>query len=272
MVNKNILIFGNGLVASRLQETFNCPLVKDKNSFIYIDRLIKKYHPGIIINSTDYVGNNADACELNRDATLEKNVFFPITLAEAAIRNKIKLVHVSSGCLFHYNYKEAKLINENAEPDFFDLFYNRTIIYSDQVLARLADRFDILILRIRLPIDNRPHKRNLLTKLITFKKVIKQPNSVTYIPTFLKAVKHLIKIKARGIYNIVNTGGLYYPDLLESYKKYKPGLDYKVIDFNKLGIIRTNLILSNSKLKKSGFKIPHINEVLKECVENYIKY
>ena len=38
-------------------------------------------------------------------------------------------------------------------------------------------------------------------------------------PDFAKAVKHLINVEAKGIYNVVNKGGLRYPELLDVYKK-----------------------------------------------------
>ena len=114
--------------------------------------------------------------------------------------------------------------------------------------------------------------RNILDKLIRYKKVIDVPNSVTYLPNFMKALKHLIRIKAKGIYNVVNQGGLRYPALMEVYKKYKPGFSYRKVDFRELGLVMTNLILSTDKLENTGFKVRNINQVLDECVKHYLKY
>jgi hypothetical protein len=38
----------------------------------------------------------------------------------------------------------------------------------------------------------------------------------------------------------------------------------------KLQLVRTNLILSTKKLEQSGFKMPRIEDVLEECVRNYV--
>ena len=127
-------------------------------------------------------------------------------------------------------------------------------------------------MRIRVPLDSRPNLRNILDKLIRYKKVIDVPNSVTYLPNFMKALKHLIRIKAKGIYNVVNQGGLRYPALMEVYKKYKPGFSYRKVDFRELGLVMTNLILSTDKLENTGFKVRNINQVLDECVKHYLKY
>ncbi|MDP2943911.1 MAG: sugar nucleotide-binding protein [Candidatus Omnitrophota bacterium] len=272
MWNK-ILILGKGFIGGRLQEVFKCNISERK---IYTlkdaEEEVKKYNPKILINCIGHTGRNVDECELGRDKTLMTNTFVPIMLAEVALRSKIKLVHISSGCIYRYDYSKDKPIKENKLPDFFDLFYSRTKIYSERALEVLANKYNILIVRIRIPLDNRSHPKNLLTKLINYKRVIDIPNSVTYIPDFINALKHLIKIDAKGIYNVVNKGGLRYPELLDVYKKYVPDFEYEVIDFKKLNLVRTNLLLSTKKLEKTGFRVRRINEVLEECVKDYLKY
>ena len=118
---------------------------------------------------------------------------------------------------------------------------------------------------------NAKHPKNILDKLLKYKKVIDISNSVTYIPDFVKAIKHLIKIDARGVYNVVNKGGLRYPDLMRAYQKYVPTFKLQRVTLKKLNLVRTNLILSTSKLEKSGFKVRNINSVLDECVKEYLK-
>jgi len=267
-----VLIFGRGFFAERLKQAFGCSLSRKKiYSFRHAQEQIRKFKPKIIINCIGHTGRNVDDCELDKDKTLMANTFVPIILAEAALRNRIRLVHISSGCIYKFNYKNDKPLTEEKVPDFLDLFYSRSKIYSDRALEVLSNEFNILIVRPRVPLDNRPHPRNILTKLLKFKKVIDLPNSVTYIPDFIMALKHLLNINAKGIYNIVNKGGLRYPRLMETYKKYDPDFKYEVIDFKELNIARTNLILSTKKLEKTGFKIRGINEVLNECVKTYLK-
>ncbi len=272
MRNK-ILILGKGFIGERLQEGFNCN-ISDKRicTFKDVEEEIKKYNPKIIINCIGHIGRNVDECEFNKDKTLFANTFVPILLAEVAVRKNIKLVHISSGCIYHFNYYKDKPIKEEKMPDFFDLFYSRSKIYSEMALGTLCNKFDILIVRPRVPLDNRPYHRNLLTKLINYKRVIDIPNSVTYLPDFIKALKHLIKINAKGIYNVVNKGSLKYPELLDVYKRYNPGFEYKVIKFKELNLARTNLVLSTKKLEQTGFKVRDIHEVLEECVEEYLRY
>ena len=273
-MNKRILILGKGFIGETLQKEFGCRISGAPiRSFADAERLAGKYNPEIIINCIGATGrNNVDDCELDKDATLFANSFLPLILAEVCLRRGIKLVQISSGCIFEFDYKNGRPITEKKPPDFFGLFYSRSKIYSDLALEALSRKFDILVIRLRIPLSDRPHPKNLLDKLIRYRRVITLKNSVTYIPDFARALRHLLKVDARGIYNVVNKGGLSYPRLMEVYKKYQPGFDYQKVDFRKLGLTRTNLLLSARKLEKSGFKVRNINAVLEECVKEYLKY
>jgi dTDP-4-dehydrorhamnose reductase len=272
MKNK-ILILGKGYIGTRLQEELGGEFFQGRvSNFKETEEAIKKIAPTLIINTIGYIGRNVDDCELDIDKTLLSNSFVPLIVAEIALRNKIRLAHISTGCIFHYDYKKDRPIEEGKEPDFFELFYSRSKIYSEQPLRMLSEKYPILIVRIRVPLDNRPHPKNILDKLLGYKTIIDLPNSVTYIPDFVKALKHLIRVKAAGIYNLVNKGGLRYKELLDVYAKYKPGLEHEIVDYKKLKMVRTNLILSTKKLERSGFKVRDIHEVLEECVEGYLGY
>ncbi len=272
MKNK-ILILGAGFIGHRLQEEFRCELSERKvYSYKDAEEEIKKYRPEIIINCIGNGGSTVDECEKEFDKTITANTLVPIILAEAALRNNIKLVHISTGCIYHYDYSRDRPITENKMPDFFELFYSRTKIYADQALVVLSQKYPILIVRIRISLDNRPHPINLLTKLINYKKVINIPNSVTYIPDFIRALEHLIKINARGIYNVVSKNPLKYPELMQIYQKYTPEFKFEVIEYKKMNLVRTNLVLSVKKLENTGFKVRTIQEILEECVQEYIRY
>ena len=272
-MNKNILILGKGFIGQRLQKELDCRIDGAMiNCFSDAQKLVKKYNPKIIVNCIGITGrHNVDDCELDKDATLLANSFVPIMLAEVALRNNIKLVHIASSCIFNFNYKTDPPLKEDCQDYFFKLFHSRSKIYSDRALEALAKEYNILIARIRIPLLDAKHPKNVLDKLLKYNQVIDIPNSVTYIPDFVKAIKHLIKIDARGVYNVVNKGGLRYPDLMKVYQKYVPAFKLQTITLNKLDLVRTNLLLSTSKLEKSGFKVRNINSVLEECVKEYLK-
>lgn len=270
-----LLVFGKGFMGQRISTELDCAL-SDRRILTLNDAIeeIAEYKPDIIVNCIGYTGKNSvDDCELDMDKTLHANSFVPVILAEAALRSKIKLVHISSGCIYHYDYDKQSPITENDIPDFFDLYYSRSKIYSERALEVLFKGYDILMLRIRIPLDNRPHPKNILNKLIKYGKVIDIPNSVTYVPDFLAALKYLLQIGAKGLYNLTNKGALRYPRLMETYKRYRPDFKYELVQINQvLRTPRTNLIMSTEKLEKVGFAVRDINEVLEECVKEYVKY
>ena len=273
MKNKKILIFGKGFIGMRLLKELKCDVTAAMiNSFSDAEEEIKKYGPGIVINCIGYTGtSNVDDCEKNIDQTLSANVFVPVILAEACLRNNVKFIHISSGCIYDFDYGKPKPLTEEDEPLYFKLFYSRSKIYSEKALLCLSKKLDVLILRIRIPLDNRNHPKNVLAKLIRYKTVIDIPNSITYIPDFIEALKHLIKIDARGVFNVVNKGALRYPELLDVYKKCDGNFEYTVIPLENLNMERTNLILSTEKLEKTGFEVRRIQDVLEECVKGFVK-
>jgi len=269
MKNK-ILVLGKGIIGTRIKEAFACDSTDSRISrFAEVQKIVKRHKPAVMVNCIGHIGKNVDYCERDKDKTLLANAFVPVMLAEAALRNNIKLVHISSGCIYHYDYTRDLPLTEEDEPDFFGLFYSRTKIYSEAALNILSREYPVLVLRIRIPLDDRPNKKNLLTKLIGFPGVIDLPNSVTYVPDLLCALKHLLSIDACGVFNVVNKGGLRYPELLEVYKRYVPDFSYRVINYKKLNLVRTNLLLSTRKLEKSGFTVRAIHDCLDECVSQY---
>ncbi len=271
-MKSKVLIVGKGYIGQRLQKELGGSLSAQRiSAFQDAVQLIRKVRPKILINCIGYTGiQNIDDCERDPDKSISSNTLLPVLLAEACLRHDVKFVHISSGCIYHYDYKKSKPITETMVPDFFDLYYSRTKIYAENILNALSKKYNILIVRIRVPLDNRPHPKNILTKLIKYKSIIDVPNSVTYIPDFIRALQHLIKIDAKGIYNVVNKGRLRYPDLMKIYSTYNPDFRFTVIKLEDLNLIRTNLILSTKKLESTHFKVRPIKDILEECVKNYL--
>lgn len=272
-MDKKILIIGPGFIGSRIHEDIQSVLSNSMINSIQ-DALgeIDKQKPDVLINCIGFTGGrNVDGCEDDIDATLKANTFVPLMLAEACARKGVKLVHISSGCIYHYDYQKDAPLTEDRAPDFFELYYSRTKVYTERALDAMAQKYRVLIPRIRIPLDDRPHPRNILTKLLSFPQVIDVPNSITYLPDLMTALKYLIEQDACGIYNVVNKNGLRYAELLDVYRKYVPAFSYTSIPHTALKAVRTNLILSTRKLEESGYKVRAIQEVLEECVRQYVR-
>jgi 3,5-epimerase/4-reductase len=269
-MNNDILVWGKGFLGTRIAEHLKCASTGNRiRKYSDIKRVFDEYRPNTIINCIGHTGkNNTDDCDKRIDKTLSANTFVPILFAEAAFRLKFKLVHISSGCMYHTTHFP---INEFQTPNFFDLFYSRTKIYSEKAIELLARDSNVLILKVRIPLDYFPHKKNLLTKLIKYRKVIDIPNSVTYIPDFLDALIFLLALDARGTFNIVAKGGCQYPTLMQVYKSHNPKFKYTVYPADEFQnkYVRTNLILSTEKIEKLGFRPKPIDAIYDECVKFY---
>lgn len=272
-MRKNLLVFGRGFIGNRLAKAFQC----EQNQFTIIDydgietALDQFPKAKTIINAIGFTGTtNVDGCEENIEKTLVSNSFLPIYLAEACVRRGLRLIHISSGCIYHYDYIKDVPLNEDFWPDYFELFYSRSKIYSEQAIFPLCRQYPVLILRIRIPLDCTPHPKNILTKLIKFGKVIDTPNSVTYIPTLICAIKNLLPQNVSGIFNVVNTGGLHYPDILDEYKRYHPEYNYEIVDMESLGLKRTNCLLSNDKISHY-YRPENVQDIIPSCVKKYVE-
>lgn len=265
------IVIGDGWIGKQIAEKLDADIVRGRLTTLSdLGMVVEELKPDVLVNAIGHTGGpNVDCCEYDKDATILANSFVPIMAAEVAARHRIKLVHLSSGCIYDnhgFPYREED------PPNFFDLYYSRSKIYSEAALAAVEARYGFLILRLRVPLDNKPNPRNILTKLVGYKKVIDEPQSVTYLPDFLRAMETLIRQDAHGVFNMVNNGTLRYPSLMEAYKKYHPEFEYSLTTLGGLGIKRTNVILDTRNIDAClPAPMRNINKILDECVSEYVK-
>ena len=237
-----------------------------------IDVEIERVRPDIIINCCGKTGNpNIDSLESDPTGTYLANTVGPILLAAKAKEHGIYLVHLSSGCMYEGTNND-KGFSEEDPPNFYGNVYIRSKILAEQALKDLG----ALQLRLRLPLCGRPHPRNLLTKLLNYKKVIQIGNSITVLEDFFPAALALIEKQKTGIYHIVNSGVEYHKDLLDLYRDLvDPKYRYETITMdilkNELETGRSNCLLSNEKLGKEGIEMPDIKDSMEKVVRQYGK-
>lgn len=271
-----VLIIGNGYIGNRIGGELNYKILVGKiKKFSDVEKFSVNIKPDVVINCAGFVGkNNTDGCEDDIDNTIQANTFVPFLLAEGMVRFNYRLIHISTGCMFGRN-PAMGAVTEMEGPDYTDLFYSRSKVYAERGLLYLTEKFPLLMLRIRIPLDYIPHSKNLLTKLINYRKVIDIQNSVTYLPDFITMLKWMVERRphATGVYNATNFGGLYYPLLMDAYKKYHPEYEYEIYDRKEFAKDknRTNLVMSVQKLSALGWQMRSIEAVIPECVREYVK-
>ena len=192
-------------------------------------------------------------------------------------------MHLGSGCMYQGD-NNGKGWSEEDEPNFYGpQFYAITKIDAERTLRHLPG----LIIRLRMPIDDRPvveyrdgkkWARDFISKVAGYKRVIDVQNSMTTVPHMIKAIGALIEKRANGIYNFTNAGTMSAADLMGMYREIvAPEHKFEVFSLEELDKItlgkRSNCILDSSKLERelrgTGAEMPEIHIAAEECLRRY---
>lgn len=286
---KKILIFGAGQsgpgwFASLYEQYFNgthnyeahisAANVTDPKA---VRGAILESSPDIVINAAGKTHgwgySNIDGCEANEEAKNETyvvNTVAPAIIAACCAEKNIKLVHMASGCIFD-GYKDSGWTEED-DPNPVS-WYGRTKVWADSLLSKMDN---VLILRIRMPINGEPTKRNFITKIASYPKVINMPNSVTVVDDLMVATEKLLEKNASGVFNVANPVPVKHEDILAWYDEIvEPSHKgtYEIINVDQLHEMtitkRSNCTLSMDKLKKLGIELPPAPESIKRCLAQY---
>jgi len=283
----NILILGKGFVGNSLYnylENFNSAVTfVNKEALDYTNESVlnnflnyKKFD--FLVNCSGYTGlPNVDACESDKENCYKYNVVVPTILAKCCDLNKVKLINVSSGCIYSgydKNYSEDDIPNFGIfNPD--SSFYSKTKHICETVL----DNFNSITLRIRMPLscDNSP--KNLINKVLKYENLISLENSATHLDDLNRFIFHLINHKdvsnLRGPLNVVNPGTISckkIADIISSLTDKHP--NWKFVDMSDLSIKakRSNCILSDSKIQSLNLGLRPIDSILTDTVVSVLNY
>lgn len=177
-------------------------------------------------NTIDYLEGSAEKLTIN----LRDNLFGPILLAEICRKFNIHFTYIGSGCLFTYTDEHpigSSPFTEDDVPNYFGSSYSVAKGYTDRLMHHYGN---VLNIRMRLPVSNDVHPRNLITKLAGYPKIMSVPNSVTVLPDLLPALLKLMKKKHVGTVNLVNHGSIEHVDILSDYVQYvDPSHTYELV-------------------------------------------
>lgn len=231
---------------------------------------LETFNPDIVINAAGKTGTpNIDWCEEHKIETAYSNTAGPLILATECWERKIKLVHLSSGCL----WDGRQGITEEDRPEPVS-YYGVTKALADDALMGLG--IDPLIVRLRMPFSGEVNPRNLITKLARYPKVTGAVNSITYTHDFITALKALIELEATGIYNIVNPGPVSHWEIMELYKEIvDPNHKFQKIEKSELlkmvNTGRSDCTLSTEKIEALEIHLPSATDRVKEALVEYRK-
>ena len=266
------LILGKGKVSNIIQDDNDIILSRkecDINNRSILYEMVYDHAPDVVINCA--AKTNLEHCEEFKGESFASNTQGVLNVIEACSAFKVKLIHISSGCLFDGN---DIISDEESEPS-PAVWYTWTKKWADEIIQNYGYE-NYLILRPRQLISRVPHKSNMITKFASMKSIpaIDEPNSLTCIEDFSEMIDHLIKKDETGIYNCCNTGVVSPYDVAIAIKKYiNNDLEVDKISYeNLLKILpnrRVNTVLSCKKLIETGYIPRSAIDALEWCVQGY---
>jgi len=232
-----------------------------------------------LINCAAFVGKpNIEACERERDKTIQGNIILPIRAKDFCEELGIAYCHISTGCLYNGESNRSNGFTEEDEPNFtFEKnncgFYTGTKALTEKIVREYDKTY---IWRIRLPFEERHNERNYISKILNYDTLITEKNSLSNKKEFVTAcIESLIKELPFGIYNITNTGAVSALDVLTKIQKTimpDKKANFLTMDefYKKISSMpRSNCITDNSKLQSFGIKMKDVNESIDECLHNW---
>jgi len=274
-----ILVFGRGYLGTRMAAALEgstlvdpgvCADICDRPA---VERLLEAHRPDAVLNAAGRTGRpNIDWCESNRDAAFHSNVLGPQRLAEACSEAGVHLVHIGSGCVFFGESPRPGGWREDdrANPD---SYYTRTKYAADLLLEQLPG---VAIVRIRLPLDQIPGPRNLISKLAGYPTVAEADNSVTVLEDLAPVVAGIVERRLTGVFHATNPGTLRHSALLRLYRELVDGgHEYELVtpaDLLARGVVkvaRSNCVLASPRLSEAGLDMPPIHESLPAIMRLY---
>ncbi len=272
------LIIGNGFIGNRFAEYLGNESIVWKDKITSVNDIVKAielHNPEIVINCAGKTGKpNVDACEDEPELTFFGNVTVPGMIAEACNKKGKKMVHLGTGC----TYEGSNNFTEDDEPNFKGSLYSRTKLICEKMLKNYDN---VLQIRIRIPLDDRPSDRNLVDKLLKYAKtggkILIAENSITPLSFLFYASKELMNMGKTGLYNVVAKGSMTHDMVLDIYQELTgEKLNYQKINAKELDLItkakRSNCTLSTAKLEATGIKVPDVKDSIKECLTKYVEH
>lgn len=276
VTNNKILIIGQGYIGRRCAEAWPQAQVSAERIESVADALaiIDKFQPDSILNAAGVVGQpNVDWCDDHPWETIAGNTILPLQIARACQLRQTYLLHIGSGCIYYGESPDAKGWREddfaNPEPA-----YTRAKYAADLTLATLPNTG---IARIRMPLDSRPGKKNIIDKLVSYPKIIDVKNSLTVVDDMVEVFRRLLEKQASGIFHVTNPGYISHREIISLYKKFvDPDLPDKEWlsedDLVAEGLAkkkRSSNILQSRNLEKLGIKMEPAKMAVARALKKY---
>lgn len=290
----NLLLGASGYVGSAFEQYFKSegiPYVTHGVRFGFDERGFVKFllanKINRIYNCAGFTGKpNVDSCELieNKIPALQANSLLPLQLHNICTKYFIKLIQISSGCIYNDSQCEkglppAKEFVETDTPNFSFFqpkhsWYSGTKALGEQLLVNNVEIYNTLICRLRIPFNGENSNRNYINKVINYDNLLNATNSFSQLDEFVRACVDLSGSNRSGIFNLTQPGYMTTKEIVDMLKRYNLVSDKTyfrcVEDFEKITTApRSNCVLDSSKAIRGGIKLTPIHIAMENAIANY---
>lgn len=237
-------------------------------------RELKELKPDCVINAAGLTGRpNIDWCDEHRIETIRANLIGALTLADVTYLCGVHMTNFGTGCFYMYDEAHpigsGKIFSETDEPNCLTTFYYRSKVCLEKFLMEYPH---VLNLRFGMPASGENNPRNLILKLVKYKKVPNIPNSVAILDDLLPVAADMALRKITGVYNFVNPGAISHNEILELYKLYvDPTISYQNFSSEEQAKMlksgRSNCEFDVRKLLREYSDIPHVKESMVQVMQ-----
>jgi dTDP-4-dehydrorhamnose reductase len=269
-----ILIFGNGQIGNFYLKHFKLNAVISQISPVditqlkLIEKAINKFKPTVVINTA--AKTNLEWCANNKLEAFNVNVLGADNIARVCDEKGIYFIQLSSGCILaSKDEKDAKKETDIPLPI---SYYSWTKVWSEDLITfNRSKGFKYLILRPRQPVSAEINYKNMLLKMLTFRKFIDTPNSGTVLEDLMVWTTKFIEKRTTGIVHVANKGWTTPYQIGLLLKKYiLPDLPVNKISKEELNKLtpekRVDTVLNINKLEKIVGPVKSYNKRLEELM------
>lgn len=227
----------------------------------FVVSLIGRTHgPGF--GTIDYLEQKGKLVENLRD-----NLYAPVLLARAAEVAGAHFTYLGTGCIFTRE-DGVDQFTEDSMPNFFGSQYSTVKSTTDQLMGMFPNALNC---RIRMPISTDDSPRNLISKLVKYKKIHSVRNSMSVLEDVIPAMIDLALRGVSGTVNMTNPGVIEHAEILEMYKRIiDPSKTWETFTEEELASVvaapRSNNELDTTRLTELCPSVPDIHTAVERTL------
>ncbi|NND97944.1 MAG: sugar nucleotide-binding protein [Pirellulaceae bacterium] len=242
--------------------------------------LIRDSNATFLINAAGYTGDpTVDECEKHKGKCLSGNAVMPAAIRDACEECDLPWGHISTGCIYKGSHSDGSGFTETDRPNFSfrcppSSFYSGSKALGEECLEGAERTF---LWRLRLPFNHIDSKRNYLSKLMRYERLLEATNSISQLDESVKACLRSWRERIPfGIYNVTNPGVVTTRevcDLIQKHLRSDKQFDFFADEAEFMRTTaktpRSSCVLDSSKIINAGIPLTEVHEAIEKALVNW---